>query len=155
MSVSLTRLNSQRLQYCTRISPAFSTVPGTCQSSVGICWVNRTHQESMPGTSARVCVGGHPKLEWHWANKQMCSLRPWCVVPPVLASPGSSALDAGSGCQGTALQTVQHNEESQPCLDPHQPRGHWVSCPVQHHPCKYTSISSSTDSLGQDVGRTT
>lgn len=116
-------------------------------------------QSSIPGTSVCVCrgdgAGGHPKLEWHWATSRCAASDLRSVVPPALASPGSSALDTGSGCQDTGLQTVSHNEGSQPCLDPHQPGGQWVSCPVQHHPCKYTSISSSTDSLGQDAGRTT
>lgn len=88
-------------------------------------------------------------------SRQMFSLGLWCVVRPVLARPGPCALASGSGFQDTGLQAVSHSEGSQPGLDPHQPSGQWVSCPAQHHPCKHTSVSSLTNSLGQGAGRTT
>lgn len=131
------------LAHATVISPASRIAPGTHQGSIDIWWMNRTHQQSMSASCfciSQEVTAGKSRIGQK-IHVQPETLGAW-------SSPGPSARASCSGFPEAGLQAESHGEGSQPGLGPPQPRGQWVSHPVQHRPCKRTRLSSSTNLLG-------
>lgn len=109
--------------------------------------MNRTHQQSISASCfciSQEVTAGKSRIGQK-IHVQPETLGAW-------SSPGPSARASCSGFPEAGLRAESHGEGSQPGLGPPQPRGQWVSRPVQHRPCKRTRLSSSTDSLGQGTG---